>query len=1581
MMNSTERMSYITDYIGAYETKIKLSNKNGLFDSAKLFEVFAIEVCSIWFGQSFINLNETKPNYPYVDLLSNDKEIFVQVSTVQNIPCKIKETLEKVKNGKQEIVANIKEVYFFVLHNESVDDVKDYTGDNQIGKVEFKQEKHLITTQKIVERAMNNLDFQIALHTLLEKDDKKVCELTNRLSIEFENSKNIGLNNIDSLINDEYEIDRSQFVEKIKNANNQFVSVRGEAGSGKSVICKKAVEEEPCLLFARAERFVEETDLNEIWHLNLSDSLKYLNNRRIVFFIDSLEFIADASKSKIDLLQSLFELVSNHSNAVIITSCRSCDETAFFAIDSKYFAEKVFVDRLNIIELNKIVDKYPIIELFMKDDTYSDLVTSPFYLNLIIKNITDYSSVTDENKLRNYIWENVICLKNKAQKYGVLYNEVVKEINKIVFERAKTFSLGVKSENINHKVLRALVSENVIIENDGTVRLKYDIFEDISFEQNIDSEFDLCRGVYSLFFDKIEGFGRCCYRRYQIWISNKIFTKSSRDKFLYNLVFSKSLPDKWTKQTIIGLVKSRFCTPFFEEQSHTLLATDLVQKFIDITNLFAFEAQIIYLSKEPQFLLNPKGMGRVELIKIIFNYELYKQSSLNNDSIVKLCSDYANNEECTVEISKMSHAILAYNVEKVLGSNSIKYYDKSKKINSLLLPIYLMSEHSKEWIIKFWSRLKTDFLSDDHEKRRIAEAIFEHTLNRTVLKLAKNLPNELCDLANMFWTAKLSIGHMFYGSEYDSPYYDYGLNKNAESYEHSRESLHSGSFFNAIFNQNFWIGLKWAIDFINNAVNCFVKNNKDNVVEISLYFSDKNTTQKYYATPGMWLASSEEGYFPVLLGDIVYILRDHIIRAIKLLVRSKVEYKKFAFLIKEAIFEKSNNIMLFSIIEDVGLEFEKELPGFALDLATSIEIVYWDNNRFVSLNPSEEANTIKKNIFTIMSMPYLKGRYEDGFKKKYTLQDYVCHMQFDSQAQGHCYKVLDYLYGLYPNDETNAREHLQVQKMDLRTAEVEVVDYQTISISPTISGNAKKIVEANKTKNKSKTTIDESLKDFYTSIDPNNYNVKYVNDKIDQILQEIENVELPFLYDEHIIMLVTFALNKEELEDDKREEYCEFWINGVEGIFENQNFTFNYGFLFVLFRQVKFNLRQDTKNKIKSLILKIICYVGGNGLIIQMRNVTNKYLKTDKTLSNALFNTIIALSSDEYQHQFFNYNYLVENGQEIDGEFIPNLTPKFKGVDMHFNNSGEKGYCSRRDEYLEKYLFNEADLNLSDFDISKHDVSTLCSIVNTGVCLEEDKISVLKELIMGILNVYNFKHFKHRTSSVLDGMCSMQVSDYLGEALFENSNVVLEMMFENVDFSVFRQDSIDFYLSSFHQILWKYVTSNEDFETRKKCESVLLKLEEKINSSVKTIGVKHQLYRALIMSISGYEGDWSDLRTGYTFSDVQFLNTMFTKYGKYNFKYFIYTIYKMHFKDLLPYIMTSISTTVQSFTKVEYFNKDDFDDVKTYLDNLIVVAFLNCQDEIKQDDELTKSYELLLETLVDYRFEDAAVLLDEFRIH
>lgn len=157
MEGSKERIDFIIEYISAYEAKIKIANKNSLFDEAQLFELFAQEICNLWYGKKFTNLNSIKKNYPCVDLLSEDGEIYVQVSTQEDIPGKIKKTLLSLEEEKYPELSNISAPVFFVLSNDTEQKVKDLVGKNQIGRFPFSVKDNFVSTSMIVQRACNDL--------------------------------------------------------------------------------------------------------------------------------------------------------------------------------------------------------------------------------------------------------------------------------------------------------------------------------------------------------------------------------------------------------------------------------------------------------------------------------------------------------------------------------------------------------------------------------------------------------------------------------------------------------------------------------------------------------------------------------------------------------------------------------------------------------------------------------------------------------------------------------------------------------------------------------------------------------------------------------------------------------------------------------------------------------------------------------------------------------------------------------------------------------------------------------------------------------------------------------------------------------------------------------------------------------------------------------------------------------------------------------------------------------------------------------------------------------------------------------
>lgn len=1062
MLNSNERMGFIIEYMSSYDEKIKMANKNGLFDAAKMFELFAIEVCNVWFGQKFSNLNDETATYPYVDLISENRELLVQVSTVQDVPTKIKTTLEKIRDSKDKKCSDLKNIVFFVLSNNSIDKVREYSGDNQIGSISFTIKDNLITTNDIITKAQNDLNFQKKLYKVL-KDEYENFNINIRKfkgALELSNS---GLKNIEGLIKGEYEIDRNEFLEKITKDNERYISIQGGAGSGKSVLCKKYVENEKLVLYARAERFLEESHIDDIWGCCIQDVLECINGKKLIFFIDALEFIADCAETKFELLQYLYDMAAEYQNVYIVTSCRTSDKNAFIKLETNFSIKIYEVGDITEDELALLMKQYPIIHKMYKTNSYVDLLKSPFYINLIVSNSMDIDNIGDENSLREYIWKNIICLEEKSRMYGILSNKVIETVEKIVFERARKFMLGIHKDDIDRDIMHALLSEGVIAQQGDYIRLKYDIFEDICFEHYFDKAFDLCKGKYKTFYDEIENLGRCVYRRYQIWISNKMFIQVNRDKFLYSLTFSDEIPQSWKRQTEIGIVKSRFCDNYFEEQGSEILEQGMLFDFVKNINLFAFEGELLHIRQEsPQMKLSPIGNGRPCIIRLLKNEEIYKKNIIGRDDIVKLCLDYAKQEDKVAVIASDACAMMEYYVEYSLQeSEQENYYKIIDEISSCLEALYRMADNSEEWLKKFFNTLINNYINGNRKSMRKSEDIMEWTLKNAYPALVAGLASELCSIADILWLrGKVDAEKFdFYRADRLSKGFEYGLSEKAEHYNYLYRTVYENAFLWNLFRLNFKVGFHWAIQFINRVILEYATNNPEYVIKIKVKISESNAIKEYWGNGNMWLAGIRDHNVPTLIGDVIFCLKEAIISSLEICKKDHEFTVAFASYVKETIYSKSNNIVLLTIIESIGMHFENELPGYALDLATSIELVHWDTTRYMLYKKNPTKELLERQILKTMGIPELKDRYELDKKCDLSIQEYVSHTQiyFDSMVQDKCYGILDYLYSIIKNDAENAQDYLQIQKMDMRGAKATKITDNIIMLEPQISGEAEKL--------------------------------------------------------------------------------------------------------------------------------------------------------------------------------------------------------------------------------------------------------------------------------------------------------------------------------------------------------------------------------------------------------------------------------------------------------------------------------------------------------------------------------------------
>ena len=79
--------------------------------------------------------------------------------------------------------------------------------------------------------------------------------------------------------------------------------------------------------------------------------------------------------------------------------------------------------------------------------------------------------------------------------------------------------------------------------------------------------------------------------------------------------------------------------------------------------------------------------------------------------------------------------------------------------------------------------------------------------------------------------------------------------------------------------------------------------------------------------------------------------------------------------------------------------------------------------------------------------------------------------------------------------------------------------------------------------------------------------------------------------------------------------------------------------------------------------------------------------------------------------------------------------------------------------------------------------------------------------------------------------------------------------------------------------------------------------------------------------------------------------------------------------------MIPLNISLQKLKANLLYCEKQVQETETIINKIITKAFLDFNDEIKSDNDLTTAFENFLKLLVELNMEEAAVILDEFRIH
>ena len=1361
--------------------------------------------------------------------------------------------------------------------------------------------------------------------------------------------KNDDAPNIDCKINGFYEIDRSTTINQIKKDVCRLISIIGAPGSGKTVLCKKLLESEENVLYARAERVATCNNISEIWNCDLESLLENGFQEKLYIFIDALEFIADNSETVKNKLQEIFSLSRDYQNVCVVTSCRTSDKNSFAKLWSNYNVKDYEISELNDGEIESIIQAFPCLKKLKGQKGYSDLLKSPFYVNLIVSKIGDDFEIKDENELRTFIWENVVCLRSKASEYGVVSSEIKNSVERIVFERARKFTPGVNKEDLNSKILNILLSEKIVVQNGDLIRLSYDIFEDICFEQTFNRLFVDCKGDYSRFFNDIESYGRCAYRRYQIWISNKILASDSREKFLHELIFSNYENDGWKQQTQIGIVKSKYSNLFFEQYSQKLVDENLLIDFLKIVNLYGFEGTVAKNSFDyAQISLKPVGNSRECLIKIIESNNLY-QDSLNEADVLKLCADYSKVEHRNTETSNAVCKIVEYYYDLKKSEKEQYWYCKSDKdLTPYLNILYQLSDSAKEWLKLYLQELKEGYASQNREIQLWSEKLIEWTLVKNVNpNLVKEFPNELCELADAFWLQLDGINKREHFGGIDKCDI-FGLSENASDHHFTFVRRHGNPFFVSLLNCHFWIAFEWAINFVNHCVEAYSRNRPDNIDSVRMYFTEGNRVQEYLGNGYLYLSSYVEYQLPLIISDVVYNLKITIINLINGLSVNANLARKFAYDIRKAIFEKTNNVAFLSIIEDVGLHFRNELPGYTLDLASNTKILFWDIQRYCLYHKDQTTLIAENQMKRILGVFAFNQQYILNPKCDLLLRDYVVNLQINGsdELKQKCYSILDYLYSINENNEENAERYLQIQMMDVRIANVKQVSSGTCAIIPSATGAAKNLVE----KRNERVDCDEFLSRHFL-VNPiknkdDSLNFESIDAAIDSILEVIDKDSFVRVsFENRLIELISLSLSNDKLYQERRDKLCGIWIRGLITYLHFGSFISDNKYVLVLWNQITLNASLQVKFEIKKLMLRILIFQGQRGVIKPLADSVRVYLEHNQIVASQFFAVIVKLAENHM-------------------------------TDMDLDTNCEE---MLRECFVEGILWQSR-----IFDFTTHNQFSLCHISKCGLNFENERFAVLMhDLVVSLLKKWNDSISQNMVRGDLDYSCVEDVKEYFRREIIEKDGDAkreIDFLFDDVDFTAFKETSIQFYQDIFGWIYTKYFESYEKQEKRDELVRKIRYIESKV-VKIENESVRTKFYRFLCF----YEGPYythelEKLKTKYSYEERKFINGQFEKYGKYNLDEMFQTIQMLHLKELLPEILPSVSKCLNSAQQEkDPCLYDSLNFVNHVTRTLVTEAYNNHSDALKQDFKLTESYEQILDVMIECGNEYAAVLQDEFR--
>jgi len=736
-----------------------------------------------------------------------------------------------------------------------------------------------------------------------------------------------------SFNNKSFEIDRNNFLEKLKNKSQQIVILSGVGGVGKTVLIKKLFEQlkenVPFYVFKATE--FDLRNVNELFvEFSFYDFVEALKDEKFkIIVIDSSEKILDLKNSD-PFKEFLSVLIKENWKIIFTTRDNYLENLIYEFIEIHNIVPlNIFVNNLELNELCKIADEHSF--SLPKDEKLLELIKNPFYLNEYLKFYNDKEELR-YSEFKNKLWIRNIKRSSPERERCFL---------QIAFERANNGQFFI-SPNCESTILdNGLLKDGILGYEEAGYFITHDIYEEWALEKVIESEF-IKKSSVQEFFNKI-GESLPVRRCFRNWVSEKLFLEDAEIKgFIEEVIESENVvPLFWKDEILVSILLSNYSTHFFDIFKDELLANEqsLLKKITFILRIACKEVdddffkqlgiKTLNLFSLKYILTKPKGQGWESLIKFVFDN--IKSIGLKNIHFVLPVIYDWNNKNKEGETTKLSSLIALQYYEWII-SEDVHFSDGDAKEQLLKTILYGSSDIKEKLKIIFDNIFKYKWTNH-------RDPYFD--LSKTILtkfdgiSVSRVLPKYVLQLADLFWfkipQKKDRYSHSF--REIEDKY----CILDRFDFRYFPESAYQTPIYWLLqFDQKETVD--FILNFTNKTVECFVKNiGEDKFYKSNIFLNNKVITQ--YADGNLWSIYRGGGNAPYLLKCIHMALEKFLLERAKNTNSDTLNYWLFYLL------ENTISASISAVVASIVLAFPEKTFNVAKVLFKTKDFIVIDKHR------------------------------------------------------------------------------------------------------------------------------------------------------------------------------------------------------------------------------------------------------------------------------------------------------------------------------------------------------------------------------------------------------------------------------------------------------------------------------------------------------------------------------------------------------------------------------------------------------------------------------------------------------------